>query len=39
MDRIVPPSQLNYIIRPNQPHVPELSEVVSELGIYGVLIG
>lgn len=39
MDRIFPPSQLNYIIRPNGDKIPEPAEVVSELGIYGVLIG
>lgn len=37
MDRIHSPSVRNYMIRPNQP--PELCDMVSELGIFGVIIG
>lgn len=39
MDRIEPPVQFNYIVRPGGPDVPELTNVVSELGIFGVIIG
>lgn len=41
MDRINPPSQKNYLISPNDVNYHEtlLSDVISELGIYGVIIG
>lgn len=38
MERINPPVQINYMIRPNLPE-PIFTEVVSELGIFGVVIG
>ncbi|XP_047345527.1 glutathione synthetase-like [Vespa velutina] len=38
MDRINPPSQKNYLISPNDINY-QLSDVISELGIYGVIIG
>ncbi|CAG0880834.1 unnamed protein product [Darwinula stevensoni] len=37
MDRIVPPIQKNYIVRPGS--APELNDVISELGIFGTIIG
>lgn len=37
MDRIRPPVQQNYLVRPH--NEPTLAEVVSELGIFGVIIG
>ncbi|XP_064108450.1 glutathione synthetase-like isoform X1 [Macrobrachium nipponense] len=37
MDRIRPPIQQNYLIRPHMPV--SLAEVVSELGIFGAVIG
>lgn len=40
MDRIVPPMQLNYMCRPSRGSATyEPVDVVSELGIYGVIIG
>ncbi|XP_052120485.1 glutathione synthetase isoform X1 [Frankliniella occidentalis] len=40
MDRIVPPLQLNYMLRPGRGKAMyEPVDVVSELGIYGVVIG
>jgi hypothetical protein len=41
MERIVPPVQSNYVVRPGDPNnsAPPLSDVVSELGIFGVIIG
>lgn len=39
MDRIHPPPQLNYIIRAGGEDDLELKEVISELGIFGVVIG
>jgi hypothetical protein len=38
MDRIQPPVQANYIVRPGQP-VLEPQDIVCELGIFGVVIG
>jgi len=38
MDRINPPLQKNYMVRPNAPK-PVYSDFVSELGIFGVVIG
>lgn len=38
MDRIVPPITKGYIIRPNDSIPIETSELVSELGIFGVII-
>jgi len=37
MDRIAPPVSKNYMVRPGQD--PEMVEVVSELGIFGYVIG
>ena len=39
MDRITPPIQKNYLIRPNTVGATVLQDLVSELGIYGVIIG
>lgn len=38
MDRITPPLQANYMVRPGQ-EVKEPVDLVSELGIFGVIIG
>ncbi|KAK2575858.1 hypothetical protein KPH14_007232 [Odynerus spinipes] len=38
MDRIIPPIQLNYMIRPEQNNEIEPKELVSELGIFGAII-
>ncbi|XP_012266341.2 glutathione synthetase-like [Athalia rosae] len=39
MDCIRPPLQETYIIRPGNPNEAELQDVITELGIYGVIIG
>lgn len=39
MERIIPPLSEGYMIRPGGPEVPDLVELVSELGIFGVIIG
>lgn len=39
MERIRPPITQGYIIRPDGPNPPPLSEMVSELGIFGMIIG
>ena len=40
MDRIIPPVQLNYMLRPGRGSAMyEPVDVVSELGVYGVVIG
>ena len=39
MDRIIPPVQQNYMVRPLQDGPLTPVEVVSELGVYGVIIG
>nr|CAD7408975.1 unnamed protein product [Timema cristinae] len=39
MDRISPPIQTCYIVRPGQDGLPPLSDLVSELGIFGVILG
>ncbi|CAG9762266.1 unnamed protein product [Ceutorhynchus assimilis] len=39
MERIMPPVSTGYIIRPGGSKLPQLSEMVSELGIFGVVIG
>lgn len=41
MERIVPPMQSNYMVRPADPEnaAPPLVDVVGELGIFGVIIG
>ncbi|KAL3286958.1 hypothetical protein HHI36_001444 [Cryptolaemus montrouzieri] len=39
MERIHPPLSKSYIIRPGYSGLPVLEDVVSELGIYGVVIG
>lgn len=40
MDKINPPVQQNYLIRPNQSHEKNstLSDVVSEIGIFGTIL-
>ena len=37
MDRIQPPVTTNYMVRPGQK--PQLVDVISELGIFGYVIG
>lgn len=39
MERINPPITIGYMIRPGGPEVPKPSELVYELGIFGVIIG
>ncbi|XP_069676037.1 glutathione synthetase-like isoform X3 [Periplaneta americana] len=39
MERIIPPIQKGYMIRPGGPSIPKLVDLVSELGIFGVIIG
>lgn len=39
MERIQPPLCPGYIVRPGQNGLPPLSKLVSELGIFGVIIG
>lgn len=39
MERIQPPLCPGYIVRPGQSGLPLLSKLVSELGIFGVIIG
>lgn len=39
MERIHPPITKNYIVRPGGPEFPDIVDVVSELGIYGVVLG
>lgn len=39
MEQIVPPRTRGFIIRPNQPIPKEQTDLVSELGIFGVVIG
>lgn len=39
MERIHPPLCKSYIVRPGCKELPELTDVISELGIYGVVIG
>lgn len=39
MERIFPPIIKGYMVRPGGPIVPSISELVSELGVYGVVIG
>lgn len=39
MERIIPPVQKGYTIRPGGPKVPQMVDLVSELGIFGVIIG
>ncbi|KAF7284507.1 glutathione synthetase-like [Rhynchophorus ferrugineus] len=39
MERIRPPISTGYIVRPGNPNPPPLVEMVSELGIFGVVIG
>ncbi|XP_059085218.1 glutathione synthetase-like isoform X1 [Tigriopus californicus] len=38
MDRILPPKTMNYVVRPGHEKA-ELKEVISELGIFGYVIG
>lgn len=39
MERINPPLTKGYMVRPGGPEVPPLVDLVSELGIFGVIIG
>ncbi|KAG5887361.1 hypothetical protein JTB14_018376 [Gonioctena quinquepunctata] len=39
MEKIIPPITRGYLIRPGDPNPPPISEMVSELGIFGVVIG
>uniref|UniRef100_A0A182R9J8 Glutathione synthetase n=1 Tax=Anopheles funestus TaxID=62324 RepID=A0A182R9J8_ANOFN len=39
MERIFPPTSTGYMIRPNGPSPPPLVQLVSELGIFGTIIG
>lgn len=39
MERINPPISTGYMIRPGEVDIPELTDFVSELGIFGVVIG
>lgn len=39
MERIFPPISKGYMIRPNGPSPPPLVDLVSELGIFGAVIG
>lgn len=39
MERILPPLSTGYIVRPGGANPPPLCEMVSELGIFGVIIG
>ena len=39
MERITPPVQRGYMIRPGGPDTPDTVDLVSELGIFGVVIG
>jgi len=39
MERIIPPVEKGYIIRPDGPEIPQIVDLVSELGIFGVVIG
>lgn len=39
MERINPPISTGYMIRPGGSDIPELVDLVSELGIFGVIIG
>jgi Eukaryotic glutathione synthase, ATP binding domain. len=39
MERIIPPVEKGYMIRPDGLEVPQMVDLVSELGIFGVVIG
>lgn len=39
MDRIFPPISRSYMLRPGNPNPPEIVDMVSELGIFGAIIG
>lgn len=39
MDRIFPPTTPGYLIRPGQEFPPKLVNLVSELGIFGAVLG
>lgn len=39
MDRIFPPISQSYMLRPGQTNPPEIVDMVSELGIFGAIIG
>lgn len=39
MERIFPPISKGYIVRPDGPELPPIVDLISELGIFGVIIG
>lgn len=39
MERILPPISKGYMVRPSGPALPPLVDLVSELGIFGAVIG
>lgn len=39
MERIFPPISKGYIVRPDGPALPPIVDLVSELGVFGVVIG
>lgn len=39
MERIFPPISKGYLIRPGGPSPPPVAELLSELGVFGVVIG
>lgn len=39
MNRIRPPVQNNFIIKPGDSDLPPTLDVISELGVFGVVIG
>jgi len=39
MERIFPPISKGYMVRPGGPVIPEIVDLVSELGIFGAIIG
>lgn len=39
ISRIIPPVSMGYMVRAGGPNPPELAEMVSELGVFGVVIG
>ncbi|XP_014476113.1 PREDICTED: glutathione synthetase-like isoform X2 [Dinoponera quadriceps] len=39
MDRLYPPVHRNYVVKPGSNAEPETKELISELGIFGVIIG
>lgn len=39
MERIFPPISKGYIVRPDGPEIPPIVDMISELGVFGVIIG